>query len=192
MFQRILLVLGALLILFVGVVYFLGRGKVEETPRPAAQSASEGESSRLQTLRLYFGDPSRVALRSEDRVIVAGQSLTDRLRACVNELAAGSLTGGTPVLPPTTRLTKAFVDPWGLAYLEFDRSILGSQTPGDGEEWLAVASIVRSICDNFPEVHEVRFMIDGLVVTSLAGYVDLEEPLRAEDFPLSARGAGPQ
>jgi hypothetical protein len=30
----------------------------------------------------------------------------------------------------------------------------------------------------------VRFLIDGQLVVSLAGYIDLEDAVRAEDFPL--------
>ena len=62
-------------------------------------------------------------------------------------------------------MRRAFIDPWGLAYLDFDRSVLGTRPLGDGEEWLVVASLVRTVCDNFPEVREVRFMIDGQVVS---------------------------
>ena len=187
MFRRILMLLGGLLLVTVAVLYFLGRGRVGESQRVAVHPPSAGGEARLQSVRLYFGDPAGLALRAEDRVITEGTNLTENLRACIRELARGSLSGGAPALAEGTRLVRAFVDPWGLAYLEFDRSILGTRSLGDGEEWLAVAAIVRTVCDNFPEVREVRFMVDGQVVTSLGGSVDLEEPLRAEDFPLAPR-----
>jgi len=163
------------------IFYFLGREKIEgptvEGPlRPV-------EEARLMAVRLYFGDAGGYALRPEQRVIVAGETLTDRLRDCIRELAQGSLTGLAPTLPPETALTGVFVDPWGLAYLDFTRSLLGTRTRGDGEEWLAVGSIVRTVCDNFPEIREVRLLIGGQVVTSLWGYIDLEEPLSSRDFP---------
>ena len=149
----------------------------------AGRKPGPNESVRLETVVLCFGDPERIALRRETRTLVTGFTMDDRLGACVRELAAGSLTGGLPSLPPGTALRHAFVDPWGLAYLDFNRRLLGARVSGDGEEWLAVASIVRSVCDNFPEIREVRFMVDGEVVTSLGGVIDCEEPLRAEDFP---------
>jgi spore germination protein GerM len=135
-------------------------------------------------VRLYFGDPSGFGLKSEDRTIVAGPTLTERLQECVRELAAGSLKGLAPSLPPSSRLMSVFVDPWGLAYLDFNRGILGERVVGDGQEWLIVASLVRTVCDNFPEVREVRLLVGGQVVTSLGGYVDLEEPLTSDAFPL--------
>jgi hypothetical protein len=75
-----------------------------------------------------------------------------------------------------------FLDTWGVAYLDFTRDLLGRRPPDDGEEWLVVASIVRTMCDNFSEVRAVRVLIDGEMVVSLGGYMDLEEPLRAEEF----------
>jgi hypothetical protein len=182
--RRILILVSLVMIVVVAVLYSLGRSRVEEAPPPVPIRSSP-EEARLQCARLYFGDPGGPGLRPEDRILVAGPRLDDRLRACVRELAAGSLTGSIPVLPAGTRLKGVFLDPWGLAYLDFDRAILGGRVASDEEEWLAVASLVRTICDNFPEVREVRFMIDGLVVTSLSGYIDLEQPLRPEDFPLA-------
>jgi hypothetical protein len=181
--RGILIALAVLLVAVVIVFYLLGRGRVEEKPVVAGRTPGPDESVRLETVTLYFGDPERIALRRETRTLVTGPTMNDRLGVCIRELAAGSLTGGLPTLPPGTALRHAFVDRWGLAYLDFNRQLLGARAPGDGEEWLAVASIVRSVCDNFPEIREVRFMVDGEVVTSLGGVIDCEEPLRAEDFP---------
>ncbi len=179
--RKILIGIAVLLVAGVGVLYLLGRGRVADVP--PARPPGTGQEARLQMLRLYFADPKRLVLRGEERSVVAGTTLNERVVACVRELAAGSLTGAGPVVPPGTRLTSAAVDPWGLASLDFNRRILGSGRPGDGEEWLAVASIVRSVCDNFPEVRRVRFLVEGRTVTSLGGGIDLEEPLAAEDFP---------
>jgi hypothetical protein len=184
--QRSLIAVGIVLLVVAGVFYILGRGRVEVAPTGAPPGL--GKEARLQTVVLYFGDPDEIGLRPEERTIAAGPSLAARLAAVVRELAAGSFNGALPVVPPETQLRNAFVDPWGVAYLDFDRSLLSGQPREDGEEWLAIASIVRTVCDNYPEVRRVRFMIDGQAVTSLAGTMDLEEPLDARDFPIRAAG----
>jgi len=185
-----LIALGAVLLLAVGVLYFLGRGRLEESSAHLDRPQALAGEARLQSVVLYFGDPDQVALRPEPRAMISRQTLSDRLASCLRELAQGSLTGALPVLPPQTRLIKAYLDPTGLAYLDFDRNILGGGFVGDGEEWLAVGAVVRTVCDNFPEVRRVRFMVEGEVITSLSGYCDLEEPLRAEDFPLPSERTG--
>jgi hypothetical protein len=186
--RRFLLVLAALIAVGAGVLILLGRGRVRERDVQPRPFAAAGEAT-LQTLRLYFADPDGGGLVREDRSAVMPVSLTERLATCIRELAEGSHAGNLPVLPSRSGLARAFVDPWGLAYLDFDAAVVASS--GDREEWLVVASIVRTVCENFPEVREVRFMVGGQVVTSLGGYIDLEEPLGPEDFPLlPAQGFG--
>jgi hypothetical protein len=179
--RRFLIVLAVVVVVVAGVLILLGRGRVPDrdiVPRPFA---SAGEVT-LQTLHLYFGDAAGGGLVREDRSAVMPATLAARLSVCVRELAEGSHAGHAPVLTAGAGLTRAFVDPWGLAYLDFDPASFAAF--GDREEWLAIGSIVRTVCDNFAEVREVRFMVGGQVVTSLGGYIDLEEPLGPELFPL--------
>ncbi|MCC7142001.1 MAG: GerMN domain-containing protein [Candidatus Eisenbacteria bacterium] len=181
--QRIFFILGALLLVLVGALYFLGRGRIESSaakPRPRVLE----RTTQIETLTLYFGDSKRIGFVSEARSSATGSNLEARARAVIRELAQGPLESGLPVLPAEARLEHAFLDRWGIAYLDFDRGIL-SERKLDGQEWLMVGSIVRSICVNFPEVRAVRFMVAGEMVTSLSGYVDLEEPLTAADFALA-------
>jgi spore germination protein GerM len=184
--ERALLAIAVLLVVAVGVLYLIGRGRVEQSVEPALKPVALGDRAHLGTVQLYFGARDRIGLAAEPRSLVLGPSVEARLRSCVRELAHGSLVGNLPVIPPDTRLRGVFLDPWGMAYLDFDESILSGGVMGDGEEWLAVAAIVRTVCDNFPQLREVRFLIEGHVIFSLGGYIDLEEPLRAEDFPLAA------
>jgi spore germination protein GerM len=184
--KRALLVLGGLLLVVTAILYVLGRGRVEVAP--TAVPPGMGEESRLDSVVLYFGDPDRVGLRPEERAVISGPSVNQRLAAVMQELARGSYSGGLPVIPADTRLRNAFIDPWGIAYLDFQRTLLGPRAQGDTGEWMAVASIVHTVCANFGEVSRIRFMIDGQSVTSLFGYIDLEEPLDRGDFPLTAAG----
>ena len=182
--RRALILVPVFLLVAVAWVYFAGRDEVAEVVEPPLPAIELSERDHVEAVRLYFGASDRVGLQMESRTLVASGTLEERLRACIHELARGSLEDGLRVVPPKTRLRRAFLDPWGAAYLDFSRELLGETIAGDGDEWLAVAAIVRTVCDNYPEVREIRFLIEGQMVVSLGGYVDLEEPLRAEDFPL--------
>lgn len=178
--QRILLLFAGALLLGLAVLLYVGRSSLDpgrgETKRPTFVN----EETRLASVHLYFGDPLRVGFRVETRVTASGSTFDERAAACVRELAGGSLEGAWPVLPERTRLHHAYVDRWGVAYLDLDRAILAVR--GDGREWLAVGALVQTICANFPEVRALRFMVDGNLVSTFKGTIDLEEPLAPEDF----------
>lgn len=178
--------LAAMVLLVAAAValFLMGRTKVEEFAGGGTRAPGLREDAPLRTIRLYFADPERFALRTESRTVAVGGTVEERLSACIDEMARGSLTGAAPVLPGGTRLQRIFLDPWGLAFLDFSRELLEVVDTGEGTEWLAVAAVVRTLGENFPEIREIRFMVDGHVVTSLGGYVDLEEPLSPEDFPV--------
>lgn len=185
--RRALLLVPVLVVVAVVLLYLAGRDEVAEIVEPPLPAIELSERDRVEAVRLYFGAADRVGLQYETRTLVASGALEDRLRACIHELARGSLGDGLRVVPPQTRLRRAFLDPWGAAYLDFSRELLGERVSGDGEEWLTIAAIVHTVCDNYPEVREIRFLIEGQMVVSLGGYVDLEEPLRVEDFPLGRK-----
>lgn len=180
---RVTIIFSVLLLAGVAALYLLGREQIQAQRRPTSGAASLDDRARLETVWLYYGSVASAALERERRTIASGPSLEERISACIDELARGSLEGRISVLPTNTRLRRAFLDPWGVAYLDFDGAIRRGRLPGDGEEWLAVGAVVRTVCDNFPEVSAIRFMIDGDVITTLGGYIDLEEPISAEQFP---------
>ena len=183
MAQRIFLFLGVALLVLVGVLYFIGRGRIESTSsRPRARALEQ--TTRIEEQDLFFGDSSRIGFVRERRAVASGRNLESRAKALVRELARGPLEGGLPVLPREAKLEHAFLDRWGVAYLDFSPSILEARRY-DGQEWLLIGAVVRSVCTNFPEVRAVRFMVGGEVVSSLSGYIDLEEPLTANDFAIA-------
>ncbi len=186
MTRRLLIVLPILVLAAATLLFFLGRSRIEDRASLVPGPSGLLEDPRLESVRLFFGDPLSYRMLTEERVVASGRDMTERLRICVRELASGPLIAGAPVLPSQTRLNEAFVDPWGLAYLDFNRAFLGQRRARPAEEWLVIASIVHTVTGNFPEIRRIRFMIDGQVITSLAGYIDLEEPVGPEQFPLDA------
>lgn len=186
MARRLLIILPILVLAAATALFFLGRGRIEDRPSLLPGPSALLVDPWLQSVRLFFGDPLSYRLLTEERVVVSGRDMTEQLRICIRELASGPLAAGAPVLPSQARLNEAFVDPWGLAYLDFNRAFLGQRRARPGEEWLAIASVVHTVTANFPEIRRIRFMIDGQVITSLAGYIDLEEPVGPEQFPLDA------
>lgn len=184
--DRLTYAVVAIAVIGVAILFFLGRDRVQTSSQEAKRPTFLAGESRVDAVRLYFGDPNQVALRAETRLVAADPNLEARIIAAIRELASGSLTGGLSVLPADASLRRAFVDRWGIAYLDFNDGIDHGRRLGDGSEWLMVAGVVRTVCDNFPEVRAVRFLVNGELVSSLRGSIDLEEPLSAAQFPSTA------
>ncbi|MBN1595830.1 GerMN domain-containing protein [candidate division FCPU426 bacterium] len=61
----------------------------------------------------------------------------------------------------------------GLLILDFEKSVQYNQFHGAWEEWQLVRSLVRSILENYPELNQMKILVGGQEVDTLAGHVDL-------------------
>jgi spore germination protein GerM len=79
-------------------------------------------------------------------------------------------------------LRQAFLDAFGILYLDFDKRIQ-ALAGGDGIRTdLATSSIVLTLATNFSDVKRVQFLSEGEELTLLTGGVDLRSPLQPH-FP---------
>ncbi len=62
--------------------------------------------------------------------------------------------------------------------LEIQGAVAGALAAGTLDEALAVYAIVNALTTNLPDVTAVQILVDGKEVDTLAGHVDLREPLR--------------
>ena len=65
----------------------------------------------------------------------------------------------------------------GIAAVDFDSSMAKGFVGGSTGEEMLIGSVVNTLT-NFPEVKEVRFLMDGHEVETLAGHMDLTVPLK--------------
>ena len=100
-------ILGAVVLIGVGILYGLGRKHVDESEPPQLTVGGAAVGEPVERLLLYFGNPEHVGLVREPRVIASGLTLEERIANCVRELATGSLRENLPVVPPETRLRRA-------------------------------------------------------------------------------------
>ena len=186
--RAVALVLAALGIL--ALVLALVRWGAER--RRAAGGAGEeaalsGSPTRAYTL--YFVSDGQ--LTAERREVVAKPSPPAQLTAVVTEMLAGSLTGNDPAVPAGTILRHLFVGENGLVTLDLSREVQRNQVGSMEGEYATLAALVRSVKDNFPEVHAVQVLIDGKPEPTLAGHFSIAEPLPCEDWlPRSGADAG--
>ena len=160
--------------------YWLGRG------RPAATLAPAGADSvrvGVRAVRLYFGAASGDSLVGEPREMLEASGLHDRVAGLVAELDRGPRRRGVAVLPAGTSVLHVYLDDRGLMTLDLSGVFRQGFRGGSTAEYLAVASLVRTLGANVPEVKRVLIVCAGRPIATLGGHLPLDQPLDVSDWP---------
>jgi len=155
-------------------------------PRPsetheAAHSDSTGAGFKAAIL--YFASPSGDSLVSEAREMLEVQSLHERVAALVGELDRGPSAGGVAALPAGTSVLHVYLDDRGLMTLDLARAFQQGFRGGSSAEYLAVASLVRTMGANLPEVKRVLIACGGEPLATLGGHMALDRPIEVSELP---------
>ena len=83
--------------------------------------------------------------------------------------------GGTVAVLKELKLKALYLDGAGTAYLDLAPVNAGQKElrASAEEELLAVYALVTTVTQNFPEVRQVRVLVDGREAQTLAGHIDL-------------------
>jgi spore germination protein GerM len=159
-------------------------GTTTEDASAAEDSAVPEEGDYTQTplprstVEIYFPSAENDGLVGEFREIFDTAGPSDRVKQIVADLITGPEgRDALRALPPATRLRQAYVLENGVAYLDFSAGLKEGIGGGSMEEILAVYAIVNSIAANVPEVRKVGILVNGRVLTTLNGHLDLRRPL---------------
>lgn len=146
---------------------------------PAPDSTSAG----VRAVRLYFASPDGDSLVSEARELVESSGLRERVVALVAELDRGPRGGGVAALPAGTSVLHVFLDEGGLLTLDLSGAFRRGFRGGSTAEYLAVASLMRTLGANLPEVKRVLIVCAGRPIVTLGGHLPLDRPLDVSDWP---------
>ncbi len=133
------------------------------------------------TVILYFGGPNAERLVREERTVVRGSERTEAV--VIRELLKGPVTAGLlPTIPAETRLLDIRVAE-GTAFVSFSRELQTRHGGGTTGETFTVFSIVNSLTE-LPGIVQVQILIEGDKVDTLAGHLEIMEPLERNPFIL--------
>ena len=166
----------ALIVLGAGVWFLTRTPKPAEAPAPrSVETVPEGS----RNVTLYFAGTDEPGTRAETREIAVGRRLDEQVRQVVDALIAGpSDDRAVSAIPAGTQLLAVMVDAdSGTVYLDFSGELVAAHPGGSAAEYCTVASIVRTVGENFPELETVQLLVDGSQVESIAGHVRADQPL---------------
>lgn len=179
--MRRAIVIAVVVALVALVAWRVWRGGAGRGNLPAAPA--DTSSTGFRAARLYFGAPAGDSLVAESRDLPEAGTLHERVAALVAELDRGPRDGGVAVLPPGTAVLHVYLGDDGLLTLDLSRTFLQGFRGGTGAEYLAVASLVRTLGANEPEVHQVLIVCGGAPLSTLGGHLPLDRPFHVHEMP---------
>lgn len=128
---------------------------------------------------LYFSDPEGKALVAEERTIPKVEGIA---RETIKELISGPHpeSGLLGTIPAGTALRDINIRPDGLAIVDFTKELVTNFQGDSTSEILTVYSIVNTLTQ-FDTVDAVQILVDGQVVETLNGHVDVSEAMARDD-----------
>ena len=151
-------------------------------PTASVPAPADSTGSGVKSVRLYFAAPNADSLVGESRELVEAGSLHERVTALVAELDRGPRGGGVAALPAGTAVLHVYLNDRGLMTLDLSGAFRRGFRGGSSAEYLAIASLLRTIGANEPDVRRVRLVCAGRPLSTLGGHLPLDQPLDVADW----------
>lgn len=166
----------------VALVAVLAGLLMRSAPAPQAVMAPAAdpvvETVPEQEFTLYFASSDARYLVPTTRLLRCGDE-TGCLSVVVEALLAGPDEGLQPVLPSRAILHGLQVD-GEILNLDFDAQLVSGHPGGSQAELMSVYALANTIAVNFPHLRAVTLSVDGSLLATLRGHVDLQKPLLAD------------
>ena len=149
-------------------------GRYELTGHSAGMPPSQRTPAHL-----YFADSNNRYLISEARVLVHSDDPSNFGKIIIEALIEGPKGQLGRTLPVETKLRALYITRAGVCYADLTTAVRDMYPGGSQSELLSVYSIVNSLILNVPTIEKVKILIDGKESATLAGHVDLTQPVTA-------------
>jgi|RhiMethySRZTD1v2_1073278.scaffolds.fasta_scaffold905550_2 spore germination protein GerM len=143
----------------------------------AAPTQAPAGSGRKIKARLFYVAQDGIHLTHVERDVPYGEGTLEQAREIVAAQMAPVSQPLLSAIPAGTTVRALFLSEAGDAYVDFSREIVSGHTGGTGDELLTIYTIVHALTENLPAVTGVQVLVDGKEVDTLAGHVDLRNPL---------------
>lgn len=144
-------------------------------PQPAVETPPAQPRERILDIKVYFPDDAGIKLVAVNRRIKIVDESEKYVDAVKLLMTKPSETDLTEIFPKGAKLNSVTLSN-GTAYVDLDKGITKNFVGGSTGEELLINSVVDTLTE-FPEVKQVRFLLDGQEIETLAGHMDLSTPL---------------
>jgi hypothetical protein len=127
--------------------------------------------------RLFYVSEDGQHLVGMEREIPFGEGTLMQARRIVEAQLERPAPPVVSAIPEGTKLRAIHLGATGEAFVDLSREASAAHPGGTFGELLTVYSIVNAVTENLPAVRSVQILVDGHEVDTLAGHVDLRQPL---------------
>ena len=181
--RRTVLVAGVAVVAVVAIAALIWA--IRATPRwrsstravAAPSPTAPAPPGRKIKARLFYVSEDGTRLTSIEREIAYGDGPLEQAREIIAAQIAPVAEPFVSAIPPGTTIRALFMTEGGDAYVDFSREITSGHTGGTADELLTIYTIVNALTENLPGVTGVQLLVDGKEVDTLAGHIDLRNPL---------------
>ena len=174
------LIVGAVLVgIGLWLVLALLPGLLSRQP-DSTSPASTGRAADARRIQanLFYVSEDGAELVSVVREVPFGATPAEQARQIVEAQVRTPADGNVSAIPNGTKVRAVFLGAHGDAYVDLSTEAAIGHGGGTLNEALAVFAIVNAITSNLPDVTAVQILVDGKEVDSLAGHIDLRQPIR--------------
>jgi spore germination protein GerM len=172
--------LAGIAVVVVAVLMFVRplRWTRAETRAVAAPSpTAPAPPGRKIKARLFYVSEDGMGLSGIEREIAYGEGAVEQAKEIVAAQVAPVVEPLVSAIPAGTTVRAVFLTERGEAYVDLSRELMSAHPGGTVNELLTVYTIVNALTVNLPAVTAVQVLVDGKEVDTLAGHVDLRQPL---------------
>ncbi len=130
-------------------------------------------------IRLYFIAENGLGLVEQELEVSYNGGLLERARAIIHMQLGDAPSPFVSPFPEGTTLQSFYLANDGVAFVDLSRAVTTEHSGGSLDELFTVYALVNALTVNIAEIDAVQIVVDGLEVDTLAGHIDLRQPLRA-------------
>jgi spore germination protein GerM len=143
---------------------------------PAAPAPAPAAPGRRIKAHLYYVAEDGLHLQAVDRDVPYADG-AEQAREILNAQIAPVTNALVSAIPPGTSIRTVFLTAAGDAYVDFTHEMVSGHSGGTVNELLTVYTIVDALTANLPSIRAVQILVDGRELRTLAGHIDLRQPL---------------
>jgi hypothetical protein len=131
------------------------------------------------TATLFYAGSDGQSLAPVQQEVVLAEGIVPQGR----EIVSAQLRPRSPhvsVIPEGTRLRAFYVTDRGDAFVDLSPEVTSRHPGGSTAELLTVYAVVNSVTANLPTIRRVQILINGQEADTLAGHIDLRNPLERD------------